>query len=41
MPSNLGPPLHWVAPVNDFALLVNPVVLWELMTSLPGEVVAA
>ena len=38
---NLGPPLHWVGPANDFALLVNPVVLWELMTSSPGEVVAA
>ena len=34
---DLGPPLHWVGPVNDFGLLVNPVVLWELMTSSAGR----
>jgi ABC-type transport system involved in multi-copper enzyme maturation permease subunit len=29
---NLGPPLQWVEPANDFVMLVNPIILWELMT---------
>lgn len=34
---SLGPPLHWVGPANDLALLVNPLVIWDLMTSHPGR----
>jgi ABC-type transport system involved in multi-copper enzyme maturation permease subunit len=30
---HLGWPLEWVGPVNDFVMLSNPVITWELMTS--------
>jgi ABC-type transport system involved in multi-copper enzyme maturation permease subunit len=30
---NMGPPLSWVGPLNDFVLLSNPVHIWRQLTN--------